>query len=182
MRLCISSALVVVWLAVVGVRGLQFGIEFVGGTSIAFHNTGDTSIEDMRAAFTEAGEPDAVVQTTNSDGSDGFLVRTTTTSAESAATTAANVVDTLNLSTDSYEVNTVGPDWGQSVIQSSLIAFVVSLLLIIAYIAVRFEYKMGLLAVVELPHDLLLVVRGYALVGRGVTPNQVTALLTLLGF
>ena len=146
--LCISAALVVLSFAVVGVRGLQFGIEFVGGTSIAFHNTGDTSIEDMRAAFAEAGEPDAVVQTTNSDGSDGFLVRTTTTSAESAATTAAKVVDTLNLSTDSYEVNTVGPDWGQSVIQSSLIAFVVSLLLIIAYIAVRFEYKMGLMAVV----------------------------------
>ena len=56
--LCISAALVVLSFAVVGVRGLQFGIEFVGGTSIAFHNTGDTSIEDMRAAFTEAGEPD----------------------------------------------------------------------------------------------------------------------------
>lgn len=180
--LCISAALVVLSFAVVGVRGLQFGIEFVGGTSIAFHNTGDTSIEDMRAAFTEAGEPDAVVQTTNSDGSDGFLVRTTTTSAESAATTAAKVVDTLNLSTDSYEVNTVGPDWGQSVIQSSLIAFVVSLLLIIAYIAVRFEYKMGLMAVVALLHDLIIVVGVYALVGREVTPNTVAALLTILGY
>ena len=165
-----------------GFVGLQFGIEFVGGTSIAFHNTGDTSIEDMRAAFAEAGEPDAVVQTTNSDGSDGFLVRTTTTSAESAATTAAKVVDTLNLSTDSYEVNTVGPDWGQSVIQSSLIAFVVSLLLIIAYIAVRFEYKMGLMAVVALLHDLIIVVGVYALVGREVTPNTVAALLTILGY
>ena len=39
----------------------------------------------MRAAFADAGEPDAVVQTTNSDGSEGFLVRTTTTSAEAAA-------------------------------------------------------------------------------------------------
>ena len=180
--LCTSAALVVLSFAVVGVRGLQFGIEFVGGTSIAFHNTGDTSIEDMRAAFAEAGEPDAVVQTTNSDGSDGFLVRTTTTSAESAATTAAKVVDTLNLSTDSYEVNTVGPDWGQSVIQSSLIAFVVSLLLIIAYIAVRFEYKMGLMAVVALLHDLIIVVGVYALVGREVTPNTVAALLTILGY
>ena len=180
--LCISAALVVLSFAVVGVRGLQFGIEFVGGTSIAFHNTGDTSIEDMRAAFAEAGEPDAVVQTTNSDGSDGFLVRTTTTSAESAATAAAKVVDTLNLSTDSYEVNTVGPDWGQSVIQSSLIAFVVSLLLIIAYIAVRFEYKMGLMAVVALLHDLIIVVGVYALVGREVTPNTVAALLTILGY
>lgn len=51
--LCISAALVVLSFVVVGVRGLQFGIEFVGGTSIAFHNTGDTSIEDMRTAFAE---------------------------------------------------------------------------------------------------------------------------------
>lgn len=180
--LSLSAALVVLSFVVVGVRGLQFGIEFVGGTSVAFHNTGDTSIEDMRAAFADAGEPDAVVQTTNSDGSEGFLVRTTTTSAEDAASTATKVASELSLSTDSYEVNTVGPDWGQSVIQSSLIAFVVSLLLIIAYIAVRFEYKMGIMAVVALLHDLIIVVGVYALVGREVTPNTVAALLTILGY
>lgn len=180
--LTLSAVLVVLSFVVVGVRGLQFGIEFVGGTSIAFHNTGDTSIEDMRTAFADAGEPDAVVQTTNADGSEGFLVRTTTTSAETAASTATKVASELNLSTDSYEVNTVGPDWGQSVIQSSLIAFVVSLLLIIAYIAVRFEYKMGIMAVVALLHDLIIVVGVYALVGREVTPNTVAALLTILGY
>lgn len=180
--LTLSAVLVVLSFVVVGVRGLQFGIEFVGGTSIAFHNTGDTSIEDMRTAFADAGEPDAVVQTTNADGSEGFLVRTTTTSAEAAASTATKVASELNLSTDSYEVNTVGPDWGQSVIQSSLIAFVVSLLLIIAYIAVRFEYKMGIMAVVALLHDLIIVVGVYALVGREVTPNTVAALLTILGY
>ena len=180
--LTLSAVLVVLSFVVVGVRGLQFGIEFVGGTSIAFHNTGDTSIEDMRTAFADAGEPDAVVQTTNADGSEGFLVRTTTTSAETAASTATKVASELNLSTGSYEVNTVGPDWGQSVIQSSLIAFVVSLLLIIAYIAVRFEYKMGIMAVVALLHDLIIVVGVYALVGREVTPNTVAALLTILGY
>lgn len=180
--LSISAVLVVLSFVVVGVRGLQFGIEFVGGTSIAFHNTGDTTIEDMRTAFADAGEPDAVVQTANTDGSEGFLVRTTDTSAESAATTATKVVNSLDLSTDSYEVNTVGPDWGQSVIQSSVIAFVVSLLLIIAYIAIRFEYKMGIMAVVALLHDLIIVVGVYALVGREVTPNTVAALLTILGY
>ena len=180
--LTLSAVLVVLSFVVVGAKGLQFGIEFVGGTSITFHGTGDTSIEDMRAAFADAGEPDAVVQTTNSDGSEGFLVRTTTTSAESAAAAATKVASELNLSTNSYEVNTVGPDWGQSVIQSSLIAFVVSLLLIIAYIAVRFEYKMGIMAVVALLHDLIIVVGVYALVGREVTPNTVAALLTILGY
>ena len=141
--LSLSAALIVLSVAVVGIKGVQFGIEFVGGTSIAFHNTGDISIEDMRAACADAGEPEAVVQTTNADGSAGFLVRTTNTSPEDAATTANQIAGDLGISTDSFEVNTVGPDWGAGVIQSSAIAFAVSLLLIIAYIAIRFEYKYG---------------------------------------
>lgn len=180
--LSLSAALIVLSVAVVGIKGVQFGIEFVGGTSIAFHNTGDITIEDMRAACADAGEPDAVVQTTTSDGSAGFLVRTTNTSPEDAATTANQIAGDLGISTDSFEVNTVGPDWGAGVIQSSAIAFAVSLLLIIAYIAIRFEYKMGIMAVVALLHDLIIVVGIYALVGREITPNMVAALLTILGY
>lgn len=180
--LSLSAALIVLSVAVVGIKGVQFGIEFVGGTSIAFHNTGDISIEDMRAACADAGEPEAVVQTTNADGSAGFLVRTTNTSPEDAATTANHIAGDLGISTDSFEVNTVGPDWGAGVIQSSAIAFAVSLLLIIAYIAIRFEYKMGIMAVVALLHDLIIVVGIYALVGREITPNMVAALLTILGY
>lgn len=180
--LSLSAALIVLSVAVVGIKGVQFGIEFVGGTSIAFHNTGDISIEDMRAACADAGEPEAVVQTTNADGSAGFLVRTTNTSPEDAAITANQIAGDLGISTDSFEVNTVGPDWGAGVIQSSAIAFAVSLLLIIAYIAIRFEYKMGIMAVVALLHDLIIVVGIYALVGREITPNMVAALLTILGY
>lgn len=180
--LSLSAALIVLSVAVVGIKGVQFGIEFVGGTSIEFHNTGDISIEDMRAACADAGEPEAVVQTTNADGSAGFLVRTTNTSPEDAATTANQIASDLGISTDSFEVNTVGPDWGAGVIQSSGIAFAVSLLLIIAYIAIRFEYKMGIMAVVALLHDLIIVVGIYALVGREITPNMVAALLTILGY
>ena len=180
--LSLSAALIVLSVAVVGIKGVQFGIEFVGGTSIAFHNTGDISIEDMRAACADAGEPEAVVQTTNADGSAGFLVRTTNTSPEDAAITANQIASDLGISTDSFEVNTVGPDWGAGVIQSSAIAFAVSLLLIIAYIAIRFEYKMGIMAVVALLHDLIIVVGVYALVGREITPNMVAALLTILGY
>ena len=180
--LSLSAVLIVLSVAVVGIKGVQFGIEFVGGTSIAFHNTGDITIEDMRAACADVGEPDAVVQTTTSDGSAGFLIRTTNTSPEEASATANQIADSLGIATDSFEVNTVGPDWGAGVIQSSAIAFAVSLLLIIAYIAIRFEYKMGIMAVVALLHDLIIVVGIYALVGREITPNMVAALLTILGY
>ena len=177
-----AAVLVCVSLAIVGVKGLNFGIEFVGGTSVSFHGTGDVTTEQMRTAFDQAGEPDAVVQTTNADGDEGYLVRTTTTSAEEATQRANQVADSLGLSTDSFEVTTIGPDWGASVIQSSLIAFLVSIVLIIIYIAIRFEYKMGVTAIVALLHDLVLVMGVYALVGREVNPNTIAALLTILGY
>ncbi|MEG1560847.1 MAG: protein translocase subunit SecD [Raoultibacter sp.] len=180
--LTIAAVLVLASFAVVGVKGMSFGIEFVGGTSVAFHGTGDITTNQMRTAFDEAGEPDAVIQTTNADGKAGFLIRTTTTSAEDATAAANKVADKIGLSTESFEVTTIGPDWGVSVIQSSLIAFLVSLVLIIIYIAIRFEYKMGVTAIVALLHDLVLVMGIYALFGREVNPNTIAALLTILGY
>ncbi|WP_417142420.1 protein translocase subunit SecD [Raoultibacter massiliensis] len=180
--LTVAAVLVIASFAIVGVKGLNFGIEFVGGTSIAFHGTGDVTTEQMRTAFDDAGEPDAVVQTTTAEGEAGFLVRTTTTSAEDAAATANKVADGLGLAADSFEVTTIGPDWGASVIQSSIIAFLVSIILIIIYIAIRFEYKMGVTAIIALLHDLVLVMGIYALVGREVNPNTIAALLTILGY
>ena len=168
---------------IIGVRGLQFGIEFVGGTSVTFHGTGDTTIEQVRDAFDDAGISDPVLQTTNADGDTGILARMTTTSAEDATHIANQVADEFGWSTDSFEVTTIGPDWGASVVQSSLLAFLVSLILIIAYISIRFrDYKMGVSAVIALLHDLVLVFGVYALVGREVTPNTIAALLTILGY
>ena len=177
---CCAMVLVAI---IVGVRGMNFGIEFVGGTSVTFHGTGDVTIEQVRDAFSDAGEPDAVIQTTTADGEPGFLVRTTTTSAEDATVTANEVADAFGWTTDSFEATTIGPDWGASVIQSSAIAFFVSLLLIIAYISIRFrDPKMGVTAVVALLHDLIIVVGVYVLVGREITPNTIAALLTILGY
>ena len=177
---CCAMVLVAI---IVGVRGMNFGIEFVGGTSVTFHGTGDVTTEQVRDAFSDAGEPDAVIQTTTADGEPGFLVRTTTTSAEDATVAANEVADAFGWTTDSFEVTTIGPDWGASVIQSSAIAFFISLLLIIAYISIRFrDPKMGVTAVVALLHDLIIVVGVYVLVGREITPNTIAALLTILGY
>ena len=180
--LTVAAVAMVACLAIVGLRGLNFGIEFVGGTSVAFHGTGDITTEQMREAFNDAGEPDAVIPPTETGGEPGFLVRTTTTSAEDATAHANQVAEALGMTSSDFEVTTIGPDWGASVIQSSLIAFLVSILLIIIYIAIRFEYKMGVMAIVALFHDLILVVGIYALVGREVNPNTIAALLTILGY
>ena len=96
---------------------------------------------------------------------------------------ANDVADTFGWSTDGFEVTTIGPDWGTSVVKSSVLAFLVSLALIIAYISIRFrDYKMGITAVVALLHDLIIVFGVYALLGHEVTPNTIAALLTILGY
>ena len=180
--LTISAVLVVASFAVFGIRGLDLGIEFVGGTSVTFNQTGDISADQMRQAFQDAGVADPVIQTTATNGEQGMMVRTTDTSAEHASGVASQVAKSLGLSANNIQVETIGPDWGSSVIQSSLIAFFVSLALIIVYVAIRFEFRMGVMAVVALLHDLIIVVGIYALVGREVNPNTIAALLTILGY
>lgn len=180
--LIISAVLVVASIGVVGIKGMTFGIEFVGGTSITFHDTGDVTLEQLRSAFNEQGQGEATIQTTNTNGEDGFLVRMTVTDAQEAASIANSVANQFGLTTDNFEVTTIGPDWGSSVINQSLIAFCVALVLLIIYIGIRFEFKMGFTAVVVLLHDLIIVIGVYALVGREFTPNAVAALLSLIGY
>jgi SecD/SecF fusion protein len=180
--LSLAAAAMVACLLCIGVKGLNYGIEFIGGTSITFNGTGDVTTEQIRSAFEDAGEPDAVIQTTEASGSEGFIVRITQTDAAAAAATATQVADDLGISTDSFQVSTIGPDWGTTIIKSMVIALLVSFVLIVIYIAIRFEYKMGLTALVALLHDIILVIGIYALVGREMNPNTIAALLTILGY
>ncbi len=180
--LSIAAVAMVACLAVMGFKGFNFGIEFVGGSSVTYTNTGDVTTDQMRAAFEEVGEDDVSIQTTVTSGENGFLVRTANADAADMNTKANDVAEALGIASQDVGVDTIGPDWGASVINSSLLAFFVSLVLIIIYIGIRFEYKMGVIAVVALLHDLILVMGIYALVGREVNPNTIAALLTILGY
>lgn len=178
----ISAALVV--LAIVGllVRGLVFGIEFQGGTEIDFTDTGDITIAQMRDALEDAGEADASVQTTVSDAANGFLVRSDTTDPAVANQHAAAAAEALSLTEANYTVTTIGPDWGADVTRSSALAFCIAIALIIAYVSIRYEFKMSLTAVVALLHDLLITLGVYAWTQTAITPNVVAALLTIMGY
>ncbi|MDO4850681.1 MAG: protein translocase subunit SecF [Actinomycetota bacterium] len=178
----ISAVFIVITIAVVAFRGLNFGIEFTGGTSIAFNNVGDIDIADMRSAFDETDETEVVIQTVVSNGEPGFLVRTSQTNPDVAAAEAQQIAERFGLPTDSYQVTTIGPDWGGNITRSSIMAFFVSIIAIVIYIAWRFQFKMGVMAVVALFHDLIIVIGIYAIVGREITPNVIAALLTILGY
>lgn len=179
----VSALLIVASILAIVLRGLNYGIDFVGGTSINFGNTGEITTEEMRDAFLDLNSEAPIVQTTtNSEGESGFVVRISETDAAAASALADEVAAALELADDSFEVTTIGPAWGAEVTRTSAIAFFAAIAAIIVYIALRFEYKMSITAIVALIHDLIIIVGIYAIFGREITPNVIAALLTIMGY
>jgi SecD/SecF fusion protein len=178
----ISLVLVAVSIGALVVRGLTFGIEFQGGTAISISDSRDVTEAQLTAAFKKAGVATPRVQTTESGGKKGFIVRTDVTVPKDAATDAAQVAKEVGLPAGEFQVTTIGPGWGKNITNRALIALAVSILFILLYVSIRFEYKMSVTAVVALAHDILITLGIYALLGTEVTPNTIAALLTILGY
>ena len=178
----ISIAMVVIALVGLLARGLNFGIDFLGGTQVTFNETGDVTISQMRDALNEQGVTDAVVQTTVSGDSNGFMVRTGETDPVVANEVASAVASSLGLDDGSYSSKTIGPNWGGDVTRAMVIAFFVVIALIVIFVSVRYELKMALMGVLSLVQVLVIVAGIYAWTQFEVTPNVVAALLTIMGY
>ena len=109
-------------------------------------------------------------------------MRSGTTDPQTATDHANQVADRLGLEDSSYQVTTIGPDWGADVTRSSLLAFFVAIAAIIVYVSIRYEFKMSISAVIALVHDLLITIGVYAWTQMPITPNVVAALLTIMGY
>ena len=83
---------------------------------------------------------------------------------------------------NNFSNDSIGPTFGESVANSAVIAIIASLIVISAYIALRFEWKYAVPVLIALSHDLLITAGVYALLGEEVTTATVAALLTILGF
>jgi SecD/SecF fusion protein len=82
----------------------------------------------------------------------------------------------------SFDYDTIGPTFGQTVAKSAVIAIIASLLVISIYIALRFEWKYSVPVFIAVMHDILITSGVYSLLGREVTTSTVAALLTILGY
>ncbi|NTW29057.1 MAG: protein translocase subunit SecF [Coriobacteriia bacterium] len=178
----VSIVLIIVSIGALSLRGLKFGVEFQGGTVVSVSNSGDVSTEQMRQAFEGVGVSNPEVQTSTVGGVKGFIVRTAETDNVKASQDASKVAEVTKLSGNDFQVTTIGPGWGASVTSKALLALAVSIMAILLYVALRFEYKMSVTAVLALAHDILITLGIYALVGLEVSPNTIAALLTILGY
>jgi SecD/SecF fusion protein len=162
-------------------RGLNYGLEFHPGTRVTAIFQKPVSTGQVRTVVSGLGYPDAVIQQVrNPAGKASFQVSVKTLSqAQQLALKSA-----LNKSFGIAEWNSsfVGATFGRQVITSSYKAIIIALLLILAYVSVRFAWKFAVGAIVAEFHDLLVVIGIYSLTGREVTTGTIAAVLTILGY
>jgi SecD/SecF fusion protein len=179
----ISGVVILVSIVSLGVRGLNLGIDFKGGTQITFNTKAATSIDKVRAQAAAIGRSDAVIQGrgTSFNGSyKSFQVRTI--SLKSADQTRLDALLVSNVKATSLGIRNVSESFGRQIAKLAIWAVIVSLLLIILYIWIRFDFKYSLPIIVALLHDLLIAIGIYSLSGREMTSSTVAALLTVLGY
>src|SRR5262245_8973473 len=172
----------------IGVKGLNLGLDFESGTRVVLsYQQTQPSEGQVRSVLQGLGYSDAKIQATsdtlNGRQIQGYQVQTKTLQPAELAKVKAglNRLDG-GLDPDTYQVDTVGPTFGEQIIRNAIYAIIISFLVIIIYLSIRFEYKLALPALLSVVHDVWLTISIYSVTGREVTSATVAAILTILGY
>lgn len=178
-----SIALIVSSFTILAVKGLNYGVDFAGGTIVQVKYTGTAPIDAMReklksnetfegASITEFGSPDEVV------------IRMRTTTGDVVVDVGDVTRETLK-GTGDFEVrrvDIVGPKVGSELKEKGIMSLVLAIAGILVYVAFRFEWRFALASVLALVHDISIAIGAIALVGLEVNLDVLAAVLTILGY
>jgi preprotein translocase subunit SecF len=187
------GVIVLLCLLSIVLRGFNFSIDFEGGTSVQFPARGATGVaqtSQVEQTFDRAvGHPAESVQTAGTGDSATILIKSDRlTQGEQIALDQALFDQFQPLGTDgrpdrdAVSDSAVSASWGGEITQQALIALAVFLVLVTAYLAIYFERRMALAAIIALINDIVVTAGVYSLVGFEVSPATVIGLLTILGF
>ncbi len=181
----ISGVVVAIAIVSLGVRGLNLGIDFKGGSQVTFQTPQPQLVDDVRsdAQSIDSSLSKAVIQGrgASTDGKyKSFQLRTKALS-PAVGEKLRTELET-KLSATHYGSTTVSESFGRQIAKSALWAIFGSLLLIVLYLAIRFDYKYAIPVLAALIHDIVITVGVYSLTGREVTTATVAAVLTVLGY
>lgn len=179
----ISIVMILVSYAILATKGLNYGVDFAGGTIVQVKYTTTAPIDEMRhklesnelfanASITEFGSPDEVV----------IRLKTTT---GSVTTDIGDVTRAALSGTGDFEirrVDIVGPKVGSELREKGIMAMLLAIAGILVYVAFRFEWRFAVASIVALIHDVSIALGAVSLSGIDVNLDVLAALLTLLGY
>ncbi len=185
----ITVALTVPGLLVVLFRGLNYSVEFTGGTLVQVETKKPVDVGAVRNALAERGIAGPEIQTFGSDRELVIRARVAKegTDANDTQATAAALQQALDatLGAGSYTVlrtEAVGPKVGGELREKALMAILLSFVAVLIYLAYRFEWRFGVAAIIATAHDILASVAFIGLVRLEVSLFVVAGLMTIIGY
>jgi preprotein translocase subunit SecF len=185
----VSSIMVLIGMGSVIFRGINYGIDFQGGTELVLAFQQTVGIGDIRAALTKVGLGNSEIKSYGSENS--ILIRTAEQEEGTAISDKIKKVMRESFPDKKFEVikeDKIGPKIGKELRRDALYAIIWSFLAILAYVAIRFKFAYGLGAVIALVHDVFTTF-GFLSILNGVIPGLnleisqevIAAFLTLIG-
>ena len=181
--LAISGGLIVLSFICLATRGLNFGIDFTGGALIEVAYPGAADLDAVRSTLSGAGFDGAQVQ--NFGTSRDVLIRLRPDEELDGATLGETVMEILSQANPQVQlrrVEFVGPQVGEDLKEQGGLALLFALLMILAYVAFRFQWKFAVGSVAALFHDVILTLGFFSLVQLTFDLSVLAALLAVIGY
>jgi preprotein translocase subunit SecF len=184
--LCIASLVMIV------VQGFNYGIDFAGGTEVQVKFENSVEVAQVRKFAEDLGYNDAAVQSIGEDSE--FLIRLESVAGKSDKETQKALNEMIDKITGGLastfqtegatirRVDSVGPQVGSELKRNGLLAAFYSLLMILVYVGLRFDYKYAPGAVFCLFHDAIITLGIFAMIGHEVNIQTMAAILTIIGY
>jgi preprotein translocase subunit SecF len=179
----ISLATFIIAVFFLATKGLNLGVDFTGGTVMEVGYSQAADLSRVRNTLAEIGMSDASVQ--NFGTSSDVLIRLSSKPEISSAQLSEIVMKALRQDDSTVEmrrVEFVGPQVGEELVENGALALLVVSLGIIAYLAVRFEWKFGVAAIIANLHDVVIILGFFAFFQWEFSLTVLAAVLAILGY
>ena len=179
----VSAVIILASLAMLAVRGLNFGIDFTGGVVLEFHFPDAANLEQVRGALGRAGIEGASVQSFG-NASD-VLVRLLPKEGQDTNKLGQDVLAAIQTDAPGAELRrteVVGPQVGQELAEKGALAVLFTFVLIMAYVAFRFQWKLGVGAIAAALHDPIVILGIFAATGLTFDLPALAAILAVIGY
>ena len=184
LTMAFSALLIIASIVSMSVRGLNFGLDFTGGTAVEVGFSQPAQIDKVRAALAENGFADASVQLFGS--SQEVLVRLAPRGAEVSAAMIGNdmmaAIQTQYPDAQMRRIEFVGPSVGEDLKEQGGLAMLTALICILIYVAMRFEWRFAVGAVAALAHDVIITMGLFSILGLEFDLTVLAAILAVIGY
>jgi len=187
----ISALLVVVSIISLTINSLEFGLDFTSGTSVRLNYGGTVDLDEVNGILQNNGYEDAVVVSFGTDRDIRIILPVDETvdvqdQASQAVEVGATIAALLRSNSDA-QISLLGSDYvsakvGEELAEQGGLGMLVALGIIMVYIAVRFQFKFSVGAVVALAHDLIVTLGIFSLVRMEFNLNTLAAMLAIIGY